>query len=141
MCIPFILIAKSALACSAPRMLRSGLKMSLQLSASVEAEQASKTHPLMADAVVILEVVLESPVILESGETKVAMNFMVRCIVDVVFETIAVHEDALAEVAIVFVSDALLNVTEQCSFVGELVRADATPVLVWIVCFFGCVVR
>lgn len=138
--IAFVLIVKAALACSAPRMLRSGLKMSFQLNASLEAEQASETHPLMADTVVILKVVLKSPVILESGEAEVAVNFMIRCIVDMVLESIAVYKDPLAEVAVVFVSDALLDVTEQCSLVGELVRADTTPVLVWIICFFGCVI-
>jgi hypothetical protein len=66
----------------------------------------------MSDAVVVLEVVLKTPIILESRETKVAIDLMVVRMIDVVLKPIPVHKDALAEIAVVFVPRVLLDVIE-----------------------------
>jgi hypothetical protein len=75
--IALILVAEAALACCAPCVLQSGLEMAFHLVAGSEAKQTGETHELMSDTVVVLEVVLETPIILECRKTEVAVDIMV----------------------------------------------------------------
>jgi hypothetical protein len=65
-------------------------------------------------------VVFETPVIFEGGKTEVAVNLVIPQMINMVLETIAVHKHAFAEIAVVFVTIALLDMTEQCGLVEEL---------------------
>jgi hypothetical protein len=75
--IALILVTEAALACCAPCVLQSGLEMALHLIAGSEAKQTGETHELMSNTVVVLEVVLETPIILEGRKTEVAVGIMV----------------------------------------------------------------
>lgn len=95
----------------------------------------------MADIVVVLEMVLETPLIVEGAQTQVAKHLMTPGIVEVIIESVAIFEDALAEVAVVLVFWALLDVVEERGLIRELERAYSTPVLVrvWdLVCAVRC---
>jgi hypothetical protein len=94
----------------------------------------------MSNTVVVLEVVFETPVIFEGGKTEVAVDLVIPRMVNMVLETIAVHKHAFAEIAVVFVTIALLDMTEQCGLVEELARADTTPILEWIICLLAVIV-
>ena len=74
----------------------------------------------MSNTVVVLEVVFETPVIFEGGKIEVAVNLVIPQMINMVLETIAVHKHAFAEIAVVFVTIALLDMTEQCGLVEEL---------------------
>jgi hypothetical protein len=76
----------------APSMLCCRLKVSLQLVLSSKTKQACKAHKLVTNRVVVLKVVLQTPLVVESAEAKVAVYFMAEGVVDVVFKTIAVFE-------------------------------------------------
>lgn len=74
----------------------------------------------MSNTVVVLKVIFETPVIFEGGKTEVAVNLVIPQMINMVLETIAVHKHAFAEIAVVFVTIALLDMTEQCGLVEEL---------------------
>lgn len=94
----------------------------------------------MSNTVVVLEVVFETPIVFEGGKTEVAVDLMIPRMVNMVLETISVHKHAFAKIAVVFVTIALLDMTEQCSLVEELARADTTPILVRIICLLAVIV-
>jgi hypothetical protein len=64
----------------------------------------------MIDRVVILEVILEAPLVFEGAKAQVAKSVMAYRVVDVVLEPIAVLEHADAEIAVVLVVWCLLDV-------------------------------
>lgn len=74
----------------------------------------------MSNTVVVLEVVFETPIVFEGGKTEVAVDLMIPRMVNMVLETISVHKHAFAKIAVVFVTIALLDMTEQCGLVEEL---------------------
>ena len=92
----------------------------------------------MSNTVVVLKVIFETPVILMGTFEKEAGSRL--GMVNMVLETIAVHKHAFAEIAVVFVTIALLDMTEQCGLVKELARADTTPILVRIICLLAVIV-
>lgn len=94
----------------------------------------------MSNTVVVLEVVFETPIVFEGGKTEVAVDLMIPRMVNMVLETISVHKHAFAKIAVVFVTIALLDMTEQCGLVEELARADTTPILVRIICLLAVIV-
>jgi hypothetical protein len=94
----------------------------------------------MSNTVVVLEVVFETPIVFEGGKTEVAVNLVIPRMVNMVLETITIHKHAFAKIAVVFVTIALLDMTEQCGLVEELARADTTPILVRIICLLAVVV-
>lgn len=57
----------------------------------------------MVNMVVVLEMILQTPLVFESAEAQVAEGVVALGVVDVVLEAIAVFENADAEVAIVLV--------------------------------------
>jgi hypothetical protein len=87
----------------------------------------------MPDMIVVLKVVLETPLIFESAETKVAEDVMTERVVDMVFETISIFEDARTKVAVVLMVFRLFHVALECNLGVELLVAHATPVLMWVV--------
>lgn len=94
----------------------------------------------MSNTIVVLEVVFETPIVFEGGKTEVAVDLMIPRMVNMVLETISVHKHAFAKIAVVFVTIALLDMTEQCGLVEELARADTTPILVRIICLLAVIV-
>jgi hypothetical protein len=141
MLVALILIAEAAITWCTPCMLHRGLQMPFKLEVGVEAQQACQAHELMADAVVVLKMILETPLILKGAQTEVTIHLMVPRVVDMVLQAIAVLEDALTEIAVVLVVKRLLDVVEKRYLIQELQRADAAPVLVWITLLFGALVR
>ena len=87
----------------------------------------------MIDRIVVLEVVLEAPLVFKGAEAQVAEGLMASRVVDVILEAIAVLEHADTEVAVMLVIWCLLDVVLQGSLVGEPNAAGAAPVLVRIV--------
>jgi hypothetical protein len=122
-------------------MLLRGLEMPRQVGLATKAKQAGETDEFVPDGVVILEVVLEAPLVVECAEAQVAVDFMSQGVLQMVPKTIPVLENALAQIAIVFVVRRLFDVGEKCRLVGELERADAAPVLVRVKCFVGGICR
>jgi hypothetical protein len=91
----------------------------------------------MPDAVVIFEMVLQAPLVLEGAEAKVAIHLVIPRVVDMVLQSVSILEHTLAEVAVVLVVERLLDVVEERWLVGELQRADSTPVLMWVIRLLG----
>jgi hypothetical protein len=87
----------------------------------------------MPDMIVVLKVVLETPLIFESAETKVAEDVMTQRVVDMVFETISIFEDARTKVAVVLMVLRLFHVALECNLGVELLAAHATPVLMRVI--------
>ena len=115
--------------------------MSLQTGTGPESEQTSQAYELVADVVVIFEVVLEAPLVAKCAETQIAERFVTHRVVDMVLQAISIFEDSLAEVAVVFVVRRLLDVCEERRLGGQLFRADPTPVLVRIGCLVAATGR
>ena len=87
----------------------------------------------MINIVVVLEMILQAPLVLESAKTHVAEDAVTLGVVDMVFETISVLKDANAEIAVVLMAWCLLYVALKSSFVREPDVAGTTPVLMRIV--------
>lgn len=128
--VALILIAKAALTRAAPDVLRRRLKMLLQIAARLEPQQTRQTCELMSDAVVVFEMIPQTPLVLECRKAKVAIDVMLQRIIDVVLQPIPVLENALAEIAVMLVALQLLDVGEERSLVGQLKRTDSTPILI-----------
>jgi hypothetical protein len=77
-------------------MLLCRLEVSLELRIRTEAEQAGETCELMAYSIVVLKVVLETPLIIECAQAQVAIHVMAERVLQMILETVAVFEDALA---------------------------------------------
>jgi hypothetical protein len=77
-------------------MLLRRLEVSLELRIHTEAEQAGETCELVADSVIVLEVVLETPLIIESAQAQVAVHVVAERVLQMVLEAVAVFEYALA---------------------------------------------
>jgi hypothetical protein len=77
-------------------MLLRRLEVSLELGIRTEAEQAGETCELVADSVIVLEVVLETPLIIESAQAQVAVHVVAERVLQMVLEAVAVFEYALA---------------------------------------------
>lgn len=92
----------------------------LELDARSEAEQACQACKLMADVVVVLKMILETPLIVERAQAQVAGHLMTPGVLEMVLDAIAVFEDAFAEVAVVFVFRTLLDVVEKRGLIREL---------------------
>jgi hypothetical protein len=137
MFIALILIAETAGAWRTPGVLHRSSQMMLELVPGVKTEQTCQAHEFMTDAVVVLEMILQTPLILEGAETEVAIYLVIPCVVDMVLQSISIFENALAEVAIVLVVQRLLDVIEKRRLVGELQGADAAPVLVRVIRLFA----
>lgn len=82
--------------------------------------------------VVVLEVVLQTPFVLESAKAEVAERVVVPRVIDMVLETITVFEDSDAEVAIILMIWNLLHVVLERSLARKLDVASTTPVLMRI---------
>ena len=105
--------------------------MPVKLHLAVEAEQTGQAREPMIDMVVVLEVVLEAPLVLESAEAQIAEDVVTAGVVDVVLKSVAILEDANAEVAVVGVVPvwSLLHMALQCNLSRKLEVAYAAPVL------------
>jgi hypothetical protein len=77
------------------------LEVPIQLRLAIEAEQTSQAREPMIDMVVVLEMILEAPLVLESAEAQIAENAVTAGVVDVILKSVAIFEDANAEVAVV----------------------------------------
>jgi len=75
--------------------------MPVKLHLAVEAEQTGQAREPMIDMVVVLEMILEAPLVLESAEAQIAENAVTAGVVDVILKSVAIFEDANAEVAVV----------------------------------------
>jgi hypothetical protein len=64
---------------------------------------------------------------------------MPKGVFKVVFEAVAVFEDALAEVAVVLVVGCLLDVVEERRLAAKLLRTNTAPVLVLIIVFIAAI--
>jgi hypothetical protein len=100
---------------------------------TLEPQQACQTRELMPDMIVVLKVVLETPLIFESAETKVAEDVMTQRVVDMVFKTVSIFEDARTKVAVVLMVLRLFHVALECNLGVELLVAHTTPVLMRVV--------
>jgi hypothetical protein len=58
---------------------------------------------------------------------------------EVILESVAVLEDALAEVAIVLVIGRLLDMIEESRLCAELLRTNTAPVLVLVIVFVATI--
>ena len=142
MFVTLLLRPEGTLACHAPSVLLRHLQVPIQLRLAVEAEQTSQARKPMVDMVVVLEMVLEAPLVLESAEAQIAEDAVTAGVVDVVLQSVTVLEDADAEVAVVDVVSvgSLLHMALQCDLGRELEVAYAAPVLtrvVWLVSAAG----
>ena len=72
------MISEATIARSAPRVLWRSLKVLLKLNLRSKALQAGETDVRMAHSVVVFEMVLEVPFILEGAETQVAVHFVTK---------------------------------------------------------------
>jgi len=140
MLIPLLLIAKPALTSPTPCMLLRHLQVPVHLHPRFESQQTCQTHKLVSDAVIVLEMVLQSPLILEGRKTQVTVHLVVPRVVNMVLQPIPVLEYSLAEVAVVLVLCRLLHMREQRVFARKLDGADAAPVLVRVVHFLVALV-
>jgi hypothetical protein len=77
-------------------MLLCRLEVSLELCIRTEAEQTGETCKLMAYSVIVLEVVLETPIIIECAQAQVAIHVVAERVLQMILEAVAVFEDALA---------------------------------------------
>jgi hypothetical protein len=111
--------------------------MPLELNTGVEANEACQAHELMPNAVVVFEMVLQAPLVLEGAEAEVAIHLVVPRVVDMVLQSVPIFENALAEVAVVLVVERLFDVLKERWLVWKFQRADTTPVLMWIIRLFG----
>jgi hypothetical protein len=156
MLIPLILVPEATRACPTPCVFRRGLKVVFELHSRAETLQASEADVLMAHGVVVLEMVLETPFVVECAEAQVAVELMtVRVFpavdvstgsvfvlhapqsshVLVVLQAVTVFEDAFAKVAVVLVINcSLFDMCQESRLAGELLGANSAPVLVRIVC-------
>jgi hypothetical protein len=82
--------------------------MPVQLDLTMKAQQTRQTYEPMINMVVVLEVILQAPLVLESAETQVAEDVVALGVVDMIFETVPVLEDANAQIAVVPVVWCLL---------------------------------
>jgi hypothetical protein len=114
-------------------MLGRRLKVSLEIKSSTETKQAGEAHKLVANSIVVFKVVLQTPLVIESAQAKVAIYFMAQGVVHVIFEAIAVFENALAQITVVLVVWHLLDVAEKSRLAMQLERADTAPVLVRVI--------
>ena len=99
--VALLLRPEGALACHAPSVLLRYLEVPIQLRLAIEAEQTSQAREPMIDMVVVLEMILEAPLVLESAEAQIAENAVTAGVVDVILKSVAIFEDANAEVAVV----------------------------------------
>jgi hypothetical protein len=67
----------------------------------------------MPDAVVVFEMVLQAPLVLEGAEAEVAIHLMVPRVVDMVLQSVSIFEHTLAQVTIVLVIERLLDVVKE----------------------------
>jgi hypothetical protein len=58
---------------------------------------------------------------------------MAQRVLEVILEAIAVFEHSLAQVTVIFVVRRGFDMVQKCGLIWELERADAAPVLVWVV--------
>jgi hypothetical protein len=140
--VALLLRPEGTLARHAPSVLLRPLQVHIQLHLAVEAEQTSQAREPMIDMVVVFEVVLEAPLVLESAEAQIAEDVVTAGVVDVVLEPVAILEDADTEVAVVDVVSvwSLLHMALQCNLSRELEFAYAAPVLTgveWLVTDYG----
>jgi hypothetical protein len=136
--VALLLRPEGTLACHAPSVLLRRPQVPIQLHLAIEAEQTSQAREPMIDMVVVLEMVLEAPLVLESAEAQIAEDVVTAGVVDVVLESVAILEDANAEVAVVDVVSigSLLHMALQCNLSRELEVAYTAPVLTgveWLV--------
>lgn len=96
MLIALILGPKAALTHATPRVLLGRLQVLLQLARRPKSQETCQADKLVADAVVVLKVVLEAPRVLEGRETKIAVCLVAGRVVDVVLEAVSVLEYTLA---------------------------------------------
>jgi hypothetical protein len=129
MLISLILVLELAMARITRDMLRRRPQMDFHLLASPKALQARQARELMADGVVVFEVVPQSPLIVEGAQAQIAEDIVAGGVVDVVLKPVSVFEDASAEVAVVLMVWRLLDVVLERRLVGEAEVADTTPVL------------
>jgi hypothetical protein len=91
-------------------MLWCSLQVALKLCLGSETKKTCETHILVAYTIVVLEVVLQAPLVVECAKAQIAVHVVTPGVVDVVLEPIAVFENALAQVTIVLVIRCLLDV-------------------------------
>ena len=68
----------------APHVLLASAQMLLQFQVCLESQQARKADELVPGRIVILEVVLQGPVVLECTQAQIAEDFMALRILDVI---------------------------------------------------------
>lgn len=128
MLVTFGLGAEGTEAGHAPGVLPRRLQVPFKLRLAQETHQTSQAHEPVIHMVVVLEVVLQAPLVFEGTETQVAEDIVALGVVDMVLETIAIFENANAKVAVVLVDWSLLHVGLKCNLVRELDTAGTTPV-------------
>lgn len=77
--------------------------MLLELDLGAETQQAREASKLMTNGVVILEVILQSPLVIECAQTQIAADLVAPRVLHVVFQAIAILEHALAQITVVLV--------------------------------------
>jgi hypothetical protein len=84
-------------------MLCGWLKVTVKFDLGAKAKQACQAYELMTNGIIILEVVLEPPLIVERAQAQVAAHFMAPRVLYVILETVSILEYALAQIAVVLV--------------------------------------
>jgi hypothetical protein len=77
--------------------------VTLKFDLSAKAKQACQAYKVMTDGIIILEVVLEPPLIIESAQAQVAAHVMAPRVLYVILEAVAIFEYPLAQIAVVLV--------------------------------------
>lgn len=96
MLIALILVTKAAPARLAPCMLLGRLQMAVQLCTRLKSCKACQTDKFVSDTVVVLEMILETPLVLERRKTQVAVRLVTERVVDMILQAVSVFEYALA---------------------------------------------
>lgn len=66
----------------------------------------------MADCIIVFEVVLQAPLIVERTQTEVTEGFMTQRVVNMILEAVTVLEHAPAQVAVIIVLRCHLDMAE-----------------------------
>jgi hypothetical protein len=67
----------------------------------------------VSDTIVVLEMILQAPLVLEGAETEIAVDLVIPRVVNMVLQAVAILEDAFAEIAVILMLGRLLDVVQK----------------------------
>lgn len=111
--VPLILVQEAAMASVTPYMLGSSPQVLFHIATILESHKTGETSKLVADGVVVLEMIAQTPLVFECAQAEIAKDIMVGGMIYVILEPVPILEDALAKVAIVLMVGRLLHVAQK----------------------------